>query len=383
MFSSRFSVWVMGFVVALCAGMVGGVLLLLWYVVPRFQAFDQALSARLDQVERVDPKPAVEVVRVEREPAAPVIPSIFLQGRRSPVLPLVKRSPRVNGENILTTDRQLGSLTALTVDGWLLGSARLFEQGKVADMGVVWEGRVYPFLKVVRDTASGLVYAKVNLQNLPVAGFARVEGVVTGLPVWVESQPGRMFPYTIVDVRERAFHGSVPSEQLTRRYVLSGGSIVPDGGAVWDTSGQLVGLIESDVMPPRVIPAVFVAASLSSLSASNEIRRATLGVNGFEASLLLADVEQSKNFSQGFFIRGERSRGIAAVEAKGPSATVLKEGDILQRLDQDLLDTTADLAYRLAQYRPGTRLTVFGERAGAPFQASVVLGSVVTSEVLK
>lgn len=381
MLSSRFFQGVLTIFIVFILVSLAGSALWFWYGSPRWQALEDRVNQRLDRMGG-EARP-VEIIRVEREPAAPVIPSLFLQGRRSPVLPLVRRTLKSNEENVFTIDRQIGSLTALTVDGWLLGSASLFESLRVADVGVVWEGRIYSLSNVVRDTSTGFVYAKAALQNLPVVGFARSEDVVTGLPVWVEPQPGRVFPQTVVDSGSQIFQGSLPSERFTRRYVLNGGSFSPNGGAVWDASGQLVGLMDVSNGSVKVIPATFVAATLASLSVSNEIRRTTLGIHGFETSFLLTEAGQVRAMPRGFLVRTERARGITGVEPKGPSATALKEGDVLQKLDQDVLDATTELAYRLAQYRPGTRLTLYGERAGKPFQASVVLGSVVTSEVLK
>jgi S1-C subfamily serine protease len=71
------------------------------------------------------------------------------------------------------------------------------------------------------------------------------------------------------------------------------------------------------------------------------------------------------------------------VENKGAAAKFLKEGDVIERIDNDVIQDATDVAERLEEYRPGTILPVYGMRAGSPFQMNIALGEVVTSELLK
>jgi S1-C subfamily serine protease len=381
------SFWVLVALLAIVGGALAGVVTSTWYVSPQFQILERNLRERLDHATSSVGSP-VEVVRVEREPAAPVIPPLFLQGRRSLALLLVKRGAHPQDEQTLNEDRILGSVSTLTTDGWLLAPAHLFEGLHAADVGVVWEGRVYPLTKAVRDTSSDLVYAKVALQNLPVAGFIRSEDVVNGLPVWIETTPGRIAPQVVIDVHERAFHGLVSSERMTRRYMLNGDAAsFGKGGVVWSGKGELVGVLEVGGGlngSAAVIPAASVAHALSSILATQEIRRASLGVNGMNAAFLFAEASSSAvRPAAGFLLRGDRAHAIAAVENKGAAAKFLKEGDVIERIDNDVIQDATDVAERLEEYRPGTILPVYGMRAGSPFQMNIALGEVVTSELLK
>jgi type I restriction enzyme S subunit len=54
---------------------------------------------------------------------------------------------------LLTKDRFIGQLVSLTVDGWLLAPASLFDGVRLADVEVLSEGRVYPIREAIRDTA--------------------------------------------------------------------------------------------------------------------------------------------------------------------------------------------------------------------------------------
>lgn len=378
---SRDFSWVFVLLLSLFAGGVAGFVVSQGYLSPQVRELESSLRARMDQAASTGTKPQVQVVRVEREPAAPVIPAVFAQGRRSPLLTLMKRSERV-GEDpmILPSERISGFLLALTVDGWLVGPASAFEGVRVNDLAVVVEGRLYPFVKAIKDTSTQLVYVKIDAQNLPVTSFAPVEDVRAGLPVWIEMFPGRVSPHVIVDARERGSRVPLPAEYFTRRYVVNGASGLPKGAGVWDGAGQLVGLAEGSGANGLVIPVTTVSATLSSLLTQNEIRRTTLGVAGLETASVVFDKARPVS---GFLLRSDKIRGVTAVDPKGPSAKLLKEGDVIERVERDVLDGSAHLGERLLPYRAGTVLNVYGQRGGQMFQGQVTLGSTVTSEILK
>lgn len=381
---SRFSFAALVILGGLFAGAAGGFLMSTQYVFPQLQSLQRSMVDYLDQATSTRSSP-VEVVRVEREPAAPIIPAIFLQGRRSPLLSLIRKSTHPTESELLTKDRFIGQLVSLTVDGWLLAPASLFDGVRLADVEVLSEGRVYPIREAIRDTATDLVYVKIAAQNLPVVGFTQIEDVVVGLPVWIEVGPARFVPQVVLDVRDRAFTGPAPSERISRRYLVQMNvSPTAKGGAVWNGAGQLVGVVDaSDPTGTRIIPAVEAMAVLTPLLATHEIRRTTLGVAGLDTSLLFSEASSSAFALSGFVVRGDRAHGLVAVDPKGPAAKVLKEGDVIERLDRDGLSGAVDLGEYLAQYRPGTSLTLHGRRNGKPFEGLVVLGSVVTSELIK
>ncbi len=381
---SRISFSILLVLGSLVAGALGGFLVVRSYISPQFAALQHSVSEYVAHVTSTLPSP-VEVIRVEREAAAPVIPAFFLQNRRPPVLYLVRKSSQGGDVNLFTKDRILGEAVVLTVDGWLLTSASAIEGMRLMDLMIVADGRSYPVKEAVRDTATDLVYLKIVAQDLSVASFAQKEDGVVGLPVWVETVPGRLLPQVLLDVQGRRGEAPVQSERLSRRFLMNTSlAALPNGAAVWNGVGQLMGVVEtSDAAGAWVIPTVGATDSLNSWLVTREIRRPTLGVAGIDASLVLSEAVSSTRSVNGFVVRGDRAQGVVAIDAKGPAAKLLKEGDVIERLDRDILVGASDVGEYLAQYRPGTALTVSGKRAGKPFEVTVVLGSVVTSESLK
>ena len=70
-----------------------------------------------------------------------------------------------------------------------------------------------------------------------------------------------------------------------------------------------------------------------------------------------------------------------AVTPRSPAAQGgLQAGDVIERVDRDILDGSADLAEILAGYRPDSRVTLVVRRGAQTIDVPVTLGDVVTSE---
>ena len=133
----------------------------------------------------------------------------------------------------------------------------------------------------------------------------------------------------------------------------------------------------------RVTPVGSVGRDLGALLSTGEIRRAALGVRAHDLASLVLDTRPATLPLMGAWLRPDRKTGQPAVTATGPSGKQLKEGDVIERIERDILDGAADLGERLLDYRPGATVRVHGERAGAPFTAEITLGDVLMSETIK
>ncbi len=375
---------------------VGGVL---GGLVSGWLVFAQAVRPELDRLERtieswpatgtrpiVTPEPetlTIEVIPFESRPLAPAYPAAFAERRASGVLTLVRRVRTTPGEPV-APEREFGSAVAVTSDGWLVTTDAAFEDVRLADLGVIVSGRVLPIERGIRDASTGVVYLKAAASGLPTAGFVRSADVVAGAPVWVESRPRQLAPEIVLAVRARPSADPISSEVAARRFLVSGATEGHPGSAVWDGAGRLVGLLESeDGGAWRVIPAGPVASGLSQLLATGEIRRPVLGVRALDLAALSFDAATATLPTLGAWLRADRKLGLPAVAPRGPSAGLLQEDDVIERLERDILDGTADLGERLFDFRPGASVNISGRRNGTAFQTQVTLGSDVTSESIR
>jgi S1-C subfamily serine protease len=221
---------------------------------------------------------------------------------------------------------------------------------------------------------------------LPTPAFVRASDVVPGASVWVESGPRQLAPEILLTVRARPSTDPVPSNKLSRRFLVSGAKEGRRAGAsVWDGAGRLIGLLESSEAGGwRVIPAGPIGSTLSQMfSGDGLIRRSTLGVRALDLSTITFDAATSSLSSLGAWVRADRKLKLPAVTPSGPSARALSDGDVIERVERDILDGTADLGERLLDYRPGASVAISGRRKNAAFQAEVTLGSEIVSEQIK
>lgn len=387
------SLWLSVGLAGMCGvlgGLVSGWLVFAQLVRPELNRLDQTIESwpatgTRPIVTPAEPTPPpVEVIPVESRPITPAYPAAFSERRTSGVLTLVRRV-RTTLEEPVAPERELGSAVAVTSDGWLATTDDALENVRLADLGVIVNGRVLAVERGVRDTSTGVTYLKTVATGLPTAGFVRPSDVVAGAPVWVEAVPRQLVPEIVVTVRARPDTDAVSSEEAARRFLVSGSAEgLRSGAAVWDGAARLVGLLESGESGGwRVIPAGPIGSGLSQLLSNDEIRRASLGVRSLDLSALTFDASTTTLPALGAWLRPNRALGLPAVAPRGPAASVLQDGDVIERIERDILDGTADLGERLLEYRPGASVSVSGRRRGTAFQAQVTLGSEIVSEAIR
>ncbi len=352
----------------------------------RLQDSVDALSASGTRPTAVPTQPSIEVIPVESRPLSPAYPSAFSDRRNSTVITLVRRIARPVADEPVSPDREFGAAVAVTSDGWLATSETAIAGLRLSEIGAVVNGKVLAVERGVRDASTGIAYLKVTASGLPTPAFVRASDVVSGAAVWVESSPRELAPEIMITSRARPSVDPVPSNKLSRRFLVSGakeGRVA--GASVWDGAGRLVGLLESSEAGGwRVIPAGPIGSTLSQMfSGDGLIRRSTLGVRALDLSAITLDAATSSLPSLGVWLRADRRLKLPAVAPTGPSARALSDGDVIERVERDILDGTADLGERLLDYRPGASVSISGRRKNAAFQAEVTLGSEVVSEQIK
>lgn len=387
------SLWLFVGLAGVCGvlgGLVSGWLVFAQVVRPelnRLEATIQSVSVSgtYPIIRPTEPVPTpIEVIPLESRPITPAYPVAFTERRSSGVLTLVRRVKTVSGEPV-SPERELGSAVAITSDGWLASTDAALEDVRLADLGVIVNGHVTAVERGIRDTSTGVIYLKITASGLPTTAFVRPSDVVAGAAVWVESVPRQLAPEIILTVRAKPSDEPTSSEEATRRFLVSGSSDgLKAGAAAWDSAGRLVGLLEADDIGGwRVIPAGPIGSGLSQILSNGEIRRATLGVRSLDLAAVTFDAATTTLPALGAWLRPDRKLGLPAVTTRGPSASVLQEGDVIERIERDILDGSADLGERLLDYRPGASVNISGRRKGIAFQAQVTLGSETMSEILR
>ncbi|MCC7522498.1 serine protease [Candidatus Uhrbacteria bacterium] len=362
------TVGVSSVILGLIGGAVAGAVSANLLISPRIDRLADLVSAGATSTKPVEPP--VVIVPLESRPIVASYPQAFLDRNASSLLRVVRRVRGASEDAQLAPERILGNAAALTSDGWVLVPDSVVSNVRIADLGIVWRGRVAAVEKGVRDTSTGLVYLKFAATDLPAVTFVRASDIASGVAVWVEQAPGALVPELIAD---QAVHASVlvSSERAARRFQLTS-SGYPAGSAVWDSAGRLIGSIESKDSA-LVIPAGVSGPTLSSIISENTISRASLGLRTLDLSDLVFENPSSSLPRIGAWVRSKTTS----------ASREILEGDVIERIERDILDGNADLGERLLDYRPGSSVTLTVRRKGESIQIKTQLGSASVAETLK
>lgn len=371
---------------AVIGGAIAGGAVSWLLMIPRLDRIESRLSVQTRTATSTNT--AVEIVPVVPRPFAPSLPDPLVARRLSSVATIVRRLPGKPPAEafFVPQDREVGVAVALTSDGWFASTHAGIGGHHIADLWLLWNGHAYAIKQAVRDTATDALFLKVDAKDAPVSAFVRAQNIVVGVPVWLEPRAGRLYPGWIADTRWRQTGDPVPSERAARRMMVnvpaSGSTWI--GGAAWDGAGQLIGFIEGSSSEGwRLLPAGDVARSLESLLASGKITHASLGIRVSDRAHLVSEADGMAGNGRGAWLRSDRRSSLPAVDPQGPAGKILREGDVIERIEHDILDGSADLGEMLLEYRPGSSVTLAGFRDGKPVQWKVTLGSAITSEAIK
>lgn len=307
----------------------------------------------------------------------PVYPAVFANRAASPLVPVIRKAGlKLADPMILPADRIQGYGVSLTSDGWIVLPSAAVGTTAVADLGIVWQSRVYPVMQLVRDRSTDLTFLKIAATSLPVTTFVSPLDVVPGLGVWTEIEPRHFRPETIVATDARATRDVTLSERVNRRFLLSSADrAIRPGVAVWGNNGGLIGLVvSSDAAGASVVPTTAISSALSQVLAARPIQRSALGLRVQDVSSLVYEGIKTDWPNQGIVVRQVLSTS---------TATFLQEGDIIERIDRDTFDGMVDIGERLLDYRPGTTVTLQGTRKGKSFQVDLPLQATTTGEIVK
>ncbi len=345
------------------------------------------LAATSTTVAPTAPTSTFALVPLKRRAIRTLVPPAFAKRGVSSVVSIYHKPKGVSLKSrLLTKDRLIGRAVVLTSDGWLVADAAAINGTRLVNLTVWINGQSYNVSRGFIDHLDNVAFLKTSATGLTPTAFAYVRNLLPGDELWIEARAGELEPSVTLSTTARTGTNPVSSEKVSRRIIVDGVSKTGDrGGAVWDPNGSLVGLIDSTVGERvSLIPASVIAVSFTSLLSNGEIRHAQLGVRTVDLADLRINGSRDGLPDQGALIQDNTKTGkFGVMHNLAASKAGLKAGDVILRVEHDTLDGSADLGEVLADYQPGTHVTLRVLRDGSDMDIPVTLGETITSEVMK
>jgi len=367
--------WFLGAIAGLLTGAISGAAITMFRTEPQLAN----LSARLAGVATTStaPKtPEVNIIPIESRPLVTSLPTVFNESRRSPVLSLVDAATT---DTTITDKQVIGTAIAITSDGWLITSYESLKGKSLSNVRVIRGGEVVVLEQAIRDQDTNLVYLKITASGLPVADFVQPRDVTVGTAVWTERKPSILRPASIMSVRARSVYETISSETANRRFLISGGE--EDGVAgqpVWDGRARLIGLYEkydAQLGAWLVEPVGSVARDLANLLKTDTISHAGLSISALDLEGIVLASRPDNLPSSGAWLRP----GGRAIAKESPAFGKLEPGDVIERVERDILEGRGDLGEILLDYRPGATVTLTVLRGTEQQKVELTLAEIKTS----
>ncbi|MFA6504416.1 MAG: PDZ domain-containing protein, partial [Patescibacteria group bacterium] len=112
------------------------------------------------------------------------------------------------------------------------------------------------------------------------------------------------------------------------------------------------------------------------------IDHASLGVFTLDRMLIRSTASDDVTPSRGAWIKEDKRTGRAIVKDGAAEKAGLKSGDVILRVDRDIIDGSSDLSDIILQYRSGSDVTLRVWRIDKEIDVPLKLGTQVTSEVI-
>jgi len=291
-----------------------------------------------------------------------------------------------------------GSGVILTPDGYIVTNNHVVENADKIEIQLT-DKRTYEAKVIGRDANTDLALLKVNATNLPIVKMGNSDNVqigewvlAVGYPLSLQSTvtagiisaKGRQIGILgdaqqqqrgFGNGNEQPVNSAIESFIQTDAVINKGNS----GGALVNARGELIGINSAIASPTGVyagygfaIPINLAKKILDDFKEFGSVKRGFIGVTFTEINEPLRK-ELGITDINGLYVQNTVKGG--AAEAAG-----LKTGDILTKIDGNVINSSSDLQERVARLRPGDKVKIVYKRAGKETEVVVTLKG---EEVLK
>ena len=292
-----------------------------------------------------------------------------------------------------------GSGVLISSDGFIATNNHVIENASQIEI-ILPDRRLFAAKLVGRDPNTDLALLKVDAKDLPVVELGNSDDVEIG--EWVLAVG---YPYSLnttvtagiisakgrsIGIINRSVPASAPGalqgNSAIESFIQTDAAINPgnSGGALVNMNGKLIGintaiasLTGSYAGYAFAIPVNLAQKILNDLKEFGTVKRGILGVSFPSPSAEEAYFKQqgiNPGSVKGVFITGIQ-------EGSGAARAGLKEGDIIQSIDDVQIYSSSEFSERIARHRPGDKIKLEYLRNGKTQSTSVTLGEESRSQL--
>lgn len=292
-----------------------------------------------------------------------------------------------------------GSGVIISPDGYIVTNNHVVEDADKIEVQLT-DKRTFEAKVIGRDANTDLALIKVNATGLPLVKLGNSDNVqigewvlAVGYPLSLQStvtagivsakgrqigilgesqQPQRGYGYGPGQGQEEQIVNTAIESFIQTDAVINKGN---SGGALVNAKGELIGINSAIASPTGVyagygfaIPINLAKKILDDFKEFGSVKRGFVGVSFREVSDLTA--EQKKEFGVtdilGLYV-------FDAVKGGAAEAAGVKEGDIITKIDGNVIYSSSDLQERVARLRPGDKVKITYKREGKEREATITL----------
>jgi len=274
--------------------------------------------------------------------------------------------------------RGYGSGVIVSSDGYIITNNHVIEGADEVDV-TLNDNRTFHANVIGRDPSTDIAVLKIDSEGLPFVRYGDSDQLKLGQWVIAIGNPFNLTSTVtagIISAKGRSL-GLLDSQYRIESFIQTDAAlnVGNSGGALVNTSGQLVGITTAIISPSGTyagnsfaIPVNIVKKVVEDLIEYGEVQRAIMGISITDVTAELAEQENIKEI-KGVYISDVVSGG--AAEEAG-----MKEGDIIVIFDGKNTDTLAELQEQVSKKRPGEKVNVVVMRNNRKYDYNLVLRNV-------
>ncbi|MCX6743995.1 MAG: PDZ domain-containing protein [Candidatus Parcubacteria bacterium] len=281
-------------------------------------------------------------------------------------------------DNIFAPADFTGQALALTSDGWLMATQDAITRS-LGELVIYYNNKAYDLEKIIRDEKTGIVFLKINVQNLPVVKLADVQKATPGEQLFVfQAYYGELNLANIVSKSYQPIFDKYDlvnsSESLIPKVLINKNfSSALKGAAVFNLQGEVLGFLVADNEGyNQIVPVNYLNPIVNQVLKGDKISRPYLGINYINLSRTYNLKEsEGQETPKGAMIWSNKN-GVA-INEDSPLFGKLAKGDIILSLENQQIDAENDLSLLLLGYKSGQEIRLKYLRDNKETEISVII----------